>query len=106
LIRRLVGSPKKSLSDLVYKKRAIIVAGDKDKYGRIVAEIIVDNVNINVEQIKRGFAWHYRFHAKSQSAEKRKRYAEAEKYARAKKLGLWQGKSPIPPWNFRKRGSR
>ena len=72
----------------------------------IIPVFTIDDVNINVELIKRGFAWHYKFRAKSQSAEKRKSYADAEKYARTKKLGLWQEKSPIPPWDFRKRGSR
>ena len=93
---------KKNLSDLVYKKKAVVLSHDKDKYGRIVAELIVDDININVEQIKRGFAWHYKFHARSQDREKRLVYSQAEKLAREKRLGLWQIDNPTPPWDFRK----
>ena len=93
---------KKSLSELVYKKQATVLSNGKDKYGRIVAELIVDDININVEQIKRGFAWHYKFHAKSQMYEKRLLYSQAEKSAKEKRLGLWKMDDPTPPWVYRR----
>lgn len=95
---------RKSLSDLVFKKKVQILSTDTDKYGRMVAEIFVGDRNINVEQIKRGLAWHYKFHAKSQSYEKRLIYSQAEKSARRKRLGLWQLANPISPWEFRRNG--
>ena len=102
---------RESLRGLVYKKnvRVLPIAKDKygrsrakDKYGRVVAEIFVDDVNINVEQLKRGFAWHYKFHSKSQSFAKKLIYSQAEESARKAGLGLWRLENPEPPWEYRR----
>ena len=44
-----------------------------------------------------GLAWHYVQYAPNDTD-----LAEAEKFARSLKRGLWSGKSPIAPWEFRK----
>jgi len=93
---------RKSLSDLVFRRKVTVVSKGKDPYGRILAELILDDTNINVEQIKRGFAWHYKYYAKSQSVEKRIIYSSAERSAREKRRGLWWDDDPDPPWVYRK----
>lgn len=94
---------RKSLSDLVYKQKVVVIPNGEDRYGRMLAELIVDDVNINVEQIRRGFAWHYKYHAKTQSYEKRVIYSQAETMAREKRIGIWQLDNPVPPWIYRKK---
>lgn len=54
-------------------------------------------LNVNLQMVKDGMAWHYAYYDNTPS------YAEAEKEARAKKLGLWQDPNPVPPYEFRKR---
>ncbi len=65
----------------------------KDKYGRILGTIYLNDMNINLQQIKDSFAWVYAKYCKKQS------YYDAEKYAKQKKIGLWS--DPIPPWKYR-----
>ncbi len=96
------GKPsKQSLSDLIYNKDIRIVTVNKDKYGRIVGEVFIGDTNVNLEQIRRGYAWHYKAHARQQTKEKRKDYETAENEARLKKLGIWNDTNPTPPWDYR-----
>ena len=94
---------KQSLSQMIYKKHVQIVGGTKDQYGRIIGEVYIGELNVNVEQLRRGFAWYYRRHAKQQTASQRKEYSAVEKSARERKAGLWKDKNPTPPWDYRKR---
>lgn len=94
---------KHSLGLLVYGRSVRIEAGKTDKYDRLVGKVIVDGLDVNREQVRRGFAWHYVAYAREQSREDRERYAEAERSARAERRGLWALPHPVPPWDFRKR---
>ncbi len=98
------GKPsKQSLSDLIYNKEIRIVEVDKDQYGRIVGEVFIGDTNVNLEQLRRGFAWHYKAHARQQTEQLREEYASAENNARSKKTGLWRDANPMPPWDYRKK---
>ena len=68
----------------------------KDPYGRILGIVYLDGVDINLEMVATGNAWHYAHF--DQTPE----YAEAEKSARAARIGLWAGDSPISPYDFRR----
>ncbi len=95
---------KQSLSDLVYNKQVTVEGSKQDRYGRDLGKIVLDGQDINLEQIRRGMAWHYKQYARDQSPEDRLAYAEAEATARANRLGLWQDPNPVPPWSFRRAG--
>ncbi len=95
---------KQSLSSLVFGRKVKIVEMDRDRYGRIVAEVFVDGLNVNLEQIRRGFAWHYKQHEKQQTPEMRQAYSVAEEFARRSRLGLWRLPDAVPPWEWRKEG--
>jgi endonuclease YncB( thermonuclease family) len=94
---------KQSLSDLVFARSVSITWFKKDRYGRTIGQVRVNNTDVCLEQIKRGLAWHYRAYEREQSAEDRSRYADAEKQARIAKIGLWTDENPIEPSKFRKR---
>ena len=59
-------------------------------------------MDANLEQVQRGFAWHYKAYEREQSANDRKLYELAESDAKAAKRGLWRDADPLPPWDFRK----
>ena len=51
---------KRSLSDLVYGKTVTVDTDKTDRYGREVGKVLVDGVDTNLEQVRRGLAWHYK----------------------------------------------
>jgi micrococcal nuclease len=88
---------KESLSDLVAGKTVTVQQTDKDRYGRVVAVLLVAGKNVNIEQVRLGMAWWYRQYAKTD-----KQLEQAEAEARRAKRGLWVDPSPVPPWEFRR----
>ena len=95
---------KQSLSEMVFQRQVTVVWEKKDKYGRTVGKISAsDGTDTCLEQINRGMAWHYKQYAKEQSEVDRASYSAAEMTARTNGAGLWQDKSPVPPWEWRKK---
>ena len=47
-------------------------------------------------------AWHYKRYDKDQRLADRRLYAEAQKAASLKGIGLWSDPAPVPPWDFRR----
>jgi endonuclease YncB( thermonuclease family) len=92
---------KQALSDLVFNKQVSVEFSKTDRYGRTIGKILVDGLDANLEQVKKGMAWHYKQYQKEQSSVDRTAYAKAEELAKAEKLGLWFDPSPTPPWDFR-----
>lgn len=72
---------------------------DIDRYKRSVGIVSLNNRNINLELIKEGYGWAYTEYLKRPYASE---FIDAEKEARASRLGLWQQSNPQPPWEFRK----
>lgn len=54
-----------------------------------------------LEQVRAGFAWHYKKYQKEQTSEDRQNYSEAEETAREARRGLWQEREPLAPWEWR-----
>lgn len=94
---------KESLSKMVYGKTIQVHAYKKDRFGRTVGQVILGDIDICLEQVRRGLAWHFKDYQDEQSAEDRERYDRAEKQAREQGLGLWQDAAPVAPWVFRQR---
>lgn len=93
---------KQSLSDLAYRQRAQVEWDKTDRYGRIIGKVLVGDLDVCLEQIRRGLAWHYKKYEDEQPLEDRQSYANAEEGARKAKVGLWGDPAPIPPWDWRK----
>ncbi len=68
-------------------------------YKREVCRIHKEGMDINLEMVKRGYAWAYTHYLKRAYASE---YIDAERTAREKDLGLWQDTNPTPPWEFRR----
>ncbi len=74
----------------------------RDRYGRIVGKVLLDGIDVCLEQVKAGFAWHYKKYQHEQSVEDQRLYAEAEIRAREEGLGLWRENNPNSPWEYRR----
>ena len=87
---------KRSLSDMVLGKQVKVASRAVDQYGRLVAHLSVNGLDVNAEQIRRGMAWEYsNFHSNQALIA-----LQAE--ARQAPRGLWAQDNPIPPWTWRK----
>lgn len=93
---------KQSLSDLVFAKAVTVETNKKDRYGRVVGKVTFDGIDVNLQQVERGLAWHYKEYEREQSSNDRILYASAERDAKSAKRGLWRDSEPIPPWEWRK----
>lgn len=93
---------KKSLSEPIADKNVNIHWDNQDKYSRKLGKVTLGELDCNLEQLRRGFAWHYKYYEGEQPPVDRKSYANAEKVARSKKISLWRDLEPTPPWEFRK----
>lgn len=89
---------KQAASDLAFGKDVIIQTRGKDKYGRTIGEVILeDGTNVNHELVKEGWCWWYRKYAPGNTV-----LEGLEKNAREAKKGLWVDPAPVPPWVYRK----
>lgn len=90
------------LSDLAFQKTVTVEYRKKDRYGRILGKIFREGLDLNLEMLRAGYAWHYKQYAREQYPGDSVRYAKAEADARAGGKGLWHGGGAVEPWNFRR----
>ena len=93
---------RQSLADLAHGRTARAECLKSDRYGRAVCRVLVNGVDVGLEQVRRGLAWHYTKYAHEQSPQARVDYAQAEQQARAARSGLWAFTEPTPPWDYRR----
>ena len=87
---------KRSLSDMVLGKQVKVSSQAVDKYGRMVAHLGLDGLDVNAEQIRRGMAWEYsHFHGNQI-------LVALQEEAKQVPRGLWALSNPMPPWEWRK----
>lgn len=77
---------------------------ERDRYGRLVAEVYRDGRSINLAMVETGDAVVYRQYLDGCSAT-RDQYLNAEAQAKAEGLGFWGQENPILPSEYR-RGKR
>ena len=87
---------QKSLAEMVTGKQIRVTSRAIDDYGRMVAMVSIDELNVNHEQVRRGMAWEYsRFHSNRE-------LMALQREAQQAKRGLWAGKEAIEPSQWRK----
>ncbi|WP_300669080.1 thermonuclease family protein [Soonwooa sp.] len=87
---------KQFTSDEVFGKQITFIETTKDRYGRSVAKVYYDKKYLSAELIKAGYGWWYYQYSKDQSL------GDLQNNAEMNKLGLWQDKNAIAPWEYRK----
>ena len=85
---------RQSLFDLCLWVHAELSSISRDHYGRTMARVKCNGVDVNAEQVRRGLAW-----VKDQSAKDRSLY-KLQNEARSARRGLWSRESPVPPWEW------
>lgn len=88
---------KENLKNYIYQKDVVVKHESTDKYGRILGTIYYQGKDINLQQVKDGYAWVYRHYSKKQD------YIKEEEKARQERKGLWADKNPINPYDFRRK---
>ena len=87
---------KQFTSDKVFGKEITFEETSKDRYGRSIAKIYYSNKYLSREIIRAGLGWWYYKYSNN------KALGKLQEKAQEKKLGLWQDKNAISPWEFRK----
>ena len=92
---------EKHLAGLVLNRVVDIKGYGSDRYGRILAEIYIDDRNINIEMVKSGYAEMYS--GRPPRDLYMKAYKKAEDWARSAGNGIWSlGDNYISPALWRK----
>lgn len=93
---------KENLKQCLNQHHITVEWSKRDKYERILGKVFADAYDCNLEQVAKGYAWHYKFFAEQQPNIDRVNYADAESNARVSKLGLWSSNCQIEPYFWRK----
>lgn len=93
---------RQHLAAAVFRKKVTVVIYKMDRYGRALGKVLLEGQDLNLLQVKTGFAWHYKQYQHEQPFADRRAYAEAEDEARKRRLGLWRAPDASAPWEFRK----
>ena len=101
---------KQYLSEFIGGQTVRVVTHDKDRYGRAIGDVYLNDVPgpnfrpgtilpdwyVNRELVKRGLAWHYKKYSDDENL------AMDEIRAQQRKLGLWSDVRHVAPWEWRK----
>ncbi len=93
---------KRALTWLLAGTDVVVDYDEKDRYGRIVGQVAVGNVDAGLFMLEGGHAWVYRNYVKKLPYDWQRAYFTAEKQAKANRKGLWSEANPTPPWDYRK----
>lgn len=76
----------------------------QDRYDRIIANVLLGNLNVNEEMVREGYAWAYRKYMKRENP----KLCTLEDAARRERRGLWVRPSGewIAPWEWRRLKTR
>ena len=91
---------KKFTSSLAAGKTIKVDPVTKDRYGRTVAMVYVNDQSLNESIIRAGYAWVYKQYCREPFCYDWFRH---EATARERKKGLWREPGAIPPWEWRRK---
>jgi endonuclease YncB( thermonuclease family) len=89
------------LSGMVRRQIVTVEWYKKDRYGRLVGTVYLKGIDVGLEQVRAGLAWHYKRFENEQTPEQRAAYEIAETAARERHLGLWTDTRAVAPWEWR-----
>jgi endonuclease YncB( thermonuclease family) len=91
---------RENLKKIIGRSEVFLIPKARDKFGRMIARVLVNEKDVGEMQILDGFAWAYRPEWNDLD------YESAENEARANQKGLWSLSNPEEPWEWRKNHPR
>ena len=85
-----------ALEALVLMRQVELTVTDVDRYGRLVATIYIDGVDVNRALVAEGHAWVYRQYMTDETL------LDDESKAREARMGLWADSNAVAPWDWRR----
>jgi endonuclease YncB( thermonuclease family) len=82
----------KVMHRLTKGKTVTCIGNTKDRYGRLIGNCFVGDLDLNATMVESGMALAYRYYSLE--------YVEQENIARETKKGLWSGEF-VAPWDWR-----
>jgi len=92
-----------ALLNLVSEQVLSLACDKRDIYGRLVCAVRVEKIDVGLQLVLLGLAWHFKRYEDEQSPSDRVAYSTAEEEARRQRIGLFRQSQPMPPWDCRKR---
>jgi len=91
---------REALAARVLRRDVTVEGRGKDSYGRVLARVRIDGVDMAEAQVRDGWAWVFRRYTDDAAL----MALEAE--ARAARRGLWASPDPEAPWQWRARAAQ
>lgn len=88
---------REALVALASRRDVRVLERGKDDYGRTLARVRVDGVDVAEAQLRDGWAWVFLRYTNDATL------VALEAEARAARRGLWASRDPEPPWRYRER---
>lgn len=92
----------KALRRLVADRWLVLRVIKRDRYGRLVGRLMLNDRDIGLILVRKGLAWHFKRYEHEQARAVRGQYQEAQLAARENGLGVWTDPAPTPPWEWRR----
>lgn len=73
-----------------------------DEHKRAICNVWAAELDVGLELIRAGLAWHFKRFQHEQDPETRLSYADAEEQAKERRRGLWSFTQPMAPWDCRR----
>ena len=90
-----------NLAGYVAGENVEVEHNNKYHFDRLIGKLLKDGRDINLQQVKDGYAWHYKKYQKEQTSIDRILYSSAEIDARKKRIGLWSVPA-VAPCDYRR----
>lgn len=97
--QRFSRASRDSLASMVHGKFVRADCYDTDIYKRPVCRLYVGDVDVNLEQVRRGMAW---ANLSNRNFVRNDIVFSIHDEAKAGGVGLWADAKPVEPWNWRK----
>lgn len=80
-----------------YRKKATVLIDSIDEAKCEIGRVVVEGTDLSLYLVQQGYGWY-----DGSDCEYSAEYEAAEKEARAKRIGIWKGETPMAPLEFRK----
>lgn len=91
---------KNALKRMAVGQEGALYIKYRDRYGRYVSLLKIDDLNVNEEMVAAGHCWVYIRYCREPVC---KKWEDLQEEAKKKRRGLWNGNNPVPPWQWKAR---